>query len=160
MMEIISYAEFLVDYDQPQAIAQAIAEVKFTSKHFGITLSEIPLVGAGQVRREVFEVSFGEKMYNKDLPGSLLLAQGEGHNFKSGLEFSDPLTALRFAYIDQQTQHSLVVLFTNNASELCHVFLDKRGHLFNLGIDKDHQNACWGKEVHFLTIPTEKFLAA
>ena len=56
-----------VNYDDPEAIAKAIKENKFDEKYVGLTPAEIPLVGTGQVVREVHEVHFGRVMYNRDL---------------------------------------------------------------------------------------------
>lgn len=84
--DFIGIFSILVNYDEPEAIAKAIEAAKFDWKYVVLAPAEIPLVGAGQVEREVREAHFGRVMYNRDLPNALK-ERGEELGYKGGFKF-------------------------------------------------------------------------
>jgi len=149
----IGIFSFPVDYDAPQAIAQAIEEGKFDWKYVGLEPAEIPLIGTGQVVREVREVHFGRVMYNRDLPNALK-QRGQELGFKGGFKFADPLTALRLAYAnpDWQRKYPLAILFTDKNGRLWCVILDGDVDNRNLFVDRLSPGAHWHDDVRFLAV--------
>jgi hypothetical protein len=105
-----------VNYDKKDAIAAAIQAANLDWKYVGLEVSEIPLVGRGNVQRRVFEKHFGKIMYNRDL----LMPDALGN-----LVFADPLTALLYAckLPDRQREYPLVILFNDNNGQLWYLIL-------------------------------------
>lgn len=141
-----------VNYDEPNAIAKAIEEAGFDSKYLGIPLEDIPLVGSGQVVREVREVPFGRVMYNRDLPNALR-ERRQSLGFKGGFGFSDPLTALRAcANRDRQRKYPLAILFTDSKGQLCYLYLGGVAGRRDLGVARSDPGDRWVAGVRFLAV--------
>lgn len=142
-----------VNYDEPNAIAVAIEEAKFDSKYIGLALAEIPLVGSGQVVREVREVHFGCVMYNRDLLVAIK-ARGQELGFKDGFGLADPLTVLRLACAnpDRQRKYPLAILFTDSNGRLCYLYLGGGVGRRSLSVDRNVPDSSWDAGVRFLAV--------
>jgi len=142
-----------INYDESEVIAKAIKANKFDRKYVGLEPAEIPLVGTGQVIREVREVHFGRVMYNRDLPNALK-QRGQELGFKGGFKFADPLTALRLAcaYPDKQRQYPLAILFTDKAGQLWCLYLSENSGKRDLHVRRGRPDAYWRDGVRFLVV--------
>ena len=116
-------------------------------------VSNIPLVGVGQVNQEVHEVHFGERMYNRDLPDPLRI-RGKEQGFKLGFKFTDVLTALTFALKnkDKQREYPLAILFYDTSGQLCSLYLDGGSYGRDLSVDEDYPGSLWDENVRFLVV--------
>lgn len=144
---------FPVDYNEPEAIAKAIEVGKFDWKYVGLEPAEIPLIGTGQVIREVREVHFDRVMYNRDLPNALK-QRGQELGFKAGFKFADPLTALRLACVnpDRQRKYPLAILFTDKNGRLWYLCLRGIVGGRHLHVYRDGPGRNWRGGVRFLAV--------
>jgi hypothetical protein len=145
-----------VNYDEPDAIAQAIKAAKFDDRYGDVPTDEIPLVGKGQTVHLVYEVCFGEEMYSRGLPAALK-ERGRRLGFELGFKFDDPLTALRFAGLnpDQQIKYPLTILFHDSKGQLCYLRLgggDTKRNLSVWRVRPDLFDVFWGGNERFLAV--------
>ncbi len=149
-----------VNYGEPGAIAKAIAEAKFDRKYVGLAPAEIPLIGTGQVAREVHEVHFGCMMYNRDLPDALI-KKGQELGYKNGFKFADPLTALRLACVqpDEQRKYPLAILFIDGNGQLWYLYLIEDDGERRLRVDRDNPDDDWYGHVRFLAVSEQPLVS-
>ena len=132
-----------VDYDKPDAVAEAIRNAAFDSVRLAIQPQDIPLGATGRVTHKVFEIDFGRPVFDKDLPDEL---------GKRGLAFADPLTAIQYAarFPNRQRLHPINILFTDRQGQLCYLLLgggpDRR-----FGTRRANPGH-WGQGARFLVI--------
>jgi hypothetical protein len=141
-----------VNYGAPEAVIRAIEEAKFDWKKVNLSPNNIPLVGAGQVVHEVYEVNFGKIIYNSDLPNALK-ESGKKFGFANGFKFADPLTALRYAcaFPDQQRKYQIAILFNAEGHRwvLC---LDESDGKRGLRVHEFSLCGYWAENIRFLAI--------
>ncbi len=145
---IIAY-RILVNYDQPKAIVKAVQGAGLA---WSQSCEVIPLVGVGQIMREVYEVRFGRLIHNCDLPNALK-QRGRELGFKDGFKFADPLTTLHFVRDYLQRNQSLTVLFIDIMGRPCYLFVNVYEGRQMLGIYISKPDDYWNAGMRFLAVP-------
>lgn len=152
----------MVDYDAPNAIANAIKAGGFDGQYIWLPLEEIPLSKTGQAVEEVYPVPLGDGISNDLLPAALK-HYGKELGLRFGLELANPLTALRSAQPfmarwsalsrpGNHEQYHLATLF-NAKARLCYLwfFGDKKRSILN--IQAERPDGRWSCKVIFLAVP-------
>ena len=143
MTLIHSLATVRVDYDEPNAIQNAITAAHLNGEILGMSLADsIPLTGTGQAERLVHELHLDDF-----LTTSGVLAAVNGYE----RTFADPLTFLRYvAGLEGETRpYSLATFFKKGDELWCMIWHHMNGghDLFVHAVEPDHR---WTEKYRFL----------
>lgn len=145
--EILKIAHVLVDYDEPNAIAQAIKVARFDKKELELDPEEIPLRRSGKVWRDVYDVWPNRLIFGDELLDIL----GE-----RSLEFADVLTTITSvkSIREKLLKHDFVIHFSDYSERFYGLTIDAFIlHQYCLRIFKSRPKVRWREGNHFLAVP-------
>lgn len=140
-------ANITVDFDESDALEQAMKKSQFIAKHSVCKFSDIPLsmYGRGKVEQRVFELCLDQELYNRDLPRAFKNASKE-LGFAHGFDHVDPLTFISYATRKCRRKHTTFMFATLFGAYCMYCMDDDILHITH------HNQLEWGKRTQFLVV--------